>query len=354
MTAQDPHLPTPSGTAPVTAVPGTLSSGNASSEQPSSKRSSGRSRQVWSVLLVIAIISLAVMALRYSRPLTSRPRMVPSPAVAPPVPRPTTAFLPEVESQNYQVSEASGRVEVRRGAIWTLVNTGDVLTKDDLIRTGIGRAVMNLAGGTELEIRDRVELRLDSISRAGASVDLRRGKLTASTPGGRSIAIKAAHTQTTNQSDKPARIIVTADGQGRVAVAATKGAANFQAAGRTVIVPAGRETRAEPGGPPLNPEAIAEEVLLTVAWPAGERHEERLAVQGTAKPGSLVRVNGAAASVDREGHFSASISLHDGPNPVDVEAEDAVGRLRRERREVRKVATTDPELIPTAKELWPR
>jgi hypothetical protein len=302
--------------------------------------------------LGLTIVALAIAALRYSRPVATRPRPLPIPIAVPPVATAPVPFQPEVESQNYQVAEASGRVEVLRDTLWKLVNTGDVLTKDDLIRTGLGRALLKLAGGTEIEIRDRVELRLDSISRAGASVDLRRGRLTASTQGGHSIAITAAHTRTTNESDKPARIIVTADGQGRVAVAATQGTARFEAAGQTVTVPAGKETRAEPGGPPLNPETIAEEVLLTVAWPAGERHEERLAVTGTAKPGSLVRVNGAAAAVDKTGHFGASVPLRDGPNPIDVEAEDAVGRLKHERREVRKLASSDPDLVPLAKELW--
>ena len=336
MTAHDPRLPSPPR-APATA----------------GKGPSGTPRRLGSALLAVAIVVLAIVALRYSRPLATRPRP-PVPIVVPPLASPPAPFQPEVESQNYQVAEASGRVEVLRGALWKLVSTGDVLTKDDLIRTGVGRALMKLAGGTEIEIRDRVELRLDSISRAGASVDLRRGKLTASTQGGHSIAIKAAHTQTTNESDKPARIIVTADGQGRVAVAATQGTARFEAAGRTVVVPAGKETRAEPGAPPLDPETIAEDVLLTVTWPTGERHEERLAVQGTAKPGSLVRVNGTGAAVDKAGHFTASIPLRDGPNSVDVEAEDAVGRLKHDRREVRKVATTDPDLVPMAKELWPQ
>jgi hypothetical protein len=329
VTARDPRIPT-----------------------PSPQGASGTPRRLWSAVLAIAIVVLAAVALRYSRPVATRPR-APSPRVVPPLASPPAPFQPEVESQNYQVAEASGRVEVLRGSTWKLVNTGDVLTKDDLIRTGIGRALMKLAGGTEIEIRDRVELRLDSISRAGASVDLRRGKLTASTQRGHSIAIKAAHTQTVNESDKPARIIVTADGQGRVAVAATQGSARFEAAGQTVVVPAGKETRAEPGAPPLNPETIAEDVLLTVTWPAGERHEERLAVQGTAKPGSLVRVNGAPAAVDKTGHFTATVPLRDGPNAVDVEAEDAVGRLKHERREVHKVATTDPDLVPVPKELWP-
>jgi hypothetical protein len=63
-------------------------------------------------------------------------------------------------------------------------------------------------------------------------------------------------------------------------------------------------------------------------------------------------VNGTDAPVDRAGHFVASIPMRDGPNQIDVEAEDAVGRLRRERREIKKLTTREPDLVPVTKELW--
>jgi len=145
---------------------------------------------------------------------------------------------------------------------------------------------------------------------------------------------------------------VTADEKGRVAVAATEGAATVEAAGKVVTVRAGTETRAEPGRPPLDPEKIPEEIFLTVSWPAGERHEERLAVTGSASPGSQVRVNGTPAALDATGRFAASVPAHTGPNPIDVEVEDAVGRSKHERREVTKVSTAAPGLAPVPTQLW--
>ena len=305
-------------------------------------------------LFVATIAVLVVAAVHYSKPIATPARRADNPAAAATPPgAPLAQFQPEVESQNFQVAEASGRVEVQRNNSWELVKAGDVLTKDDVIRTGVGRALLKLTGETEIEIRDRVELRLDSISRAGASVDLRRGKVTAHVAqGGHSIAITAANTRTANVGDQRARFVVTADGRGGVAVATTEGAAAFEAGGRTVTVRAGTESYAEPGGPPVDPETIAEDVLLTVAWPVGERHEERLSIPGNAKPGSLIRVNGSSTPVDRTGHFVASISMRDGPNQIDVEAEDAVGRLKREHREIKKMTTREPELVPVTKELW--
>lgn len=253
----------------------------------------------------------------------------------------------------FQVAEASGRVEVLRNGQWTLIKPGDVLAQDDVVKTGLGRALLKGGASTEIELRDRVEIRLDSISGESASVDLRQGKVLAHV--GRTgdiVAITAAHTRTANVGALPARFVVTADGQGRVAVATIEGAARFEAAGRAVTVHAGSETRADHGRPPVDPETIAEDVLLSVTWPAGERHEERLPITGKVGPGSQVRVNGAPAALDDEGHFTSSIAMRIGPNPITVEVEDALGRSKKETREVKKLTTRPPELTPVHVELW--
>jgi len=320
----------------------------------------GRSWRVGSIAGSVAGVALigglGVLALRYSRPAPPAPAARPQPAAesatAASVP-PAATFRPEVESRNFVVAEASGRVETWRDGAWVLVKAGDVLTKDDLVRTGIGRVLLKLSGSSEVELRDRVEIRLDSISRAGASLDLRRGKVLAHVGRrGDNVAITAAHTRTQNAEGLPARFVVTADEKGRVAVAATEGAATVEAAGKVVTVQAGSQTRAEPGRPPLDPETIPEDVFLTVSWPAGERHEDRLAVVGSASPGSQVRVNGAPAALDATGRFAATVPARNGRNPIDVEVEDAVGRSKHERREITKVSTATPGLAPVPAKLW--
>ena len=327
---------------------------------PRPARAPGSARRATAVagsgLAIAIVLGLGVAALRFSRPLGDRPRTLPPerpeggwPPTAP------VAFKPEVESRMFQVAEASGRVEVLRGGVWTLIKPGDVLAQDEVVKTGLGRVLLKGGGTTEIELRDRVEIRLDSISGESASVDLRRGKVVAHVGRtGDSVAITAAHTRTANVGALPARFIVTADERGRVAVATTEGVARFEAAGRAVTVSAGNETRAEPGRPPVNPERIAEDVLLSVAWPAGERHEEKLPITGKVGPGSQVRVNGTAAALDEEGNFSASIAMRTGPNPVEVEVEDASGRSKRERREISRITTRPPELTPIPVKLWQR
>jgi len=318
----------------------------------SSPRPARRARWALTALATVAGVSLAVAALRYSRaPGGKTLGQSGAPAAAGGVtPLP---FQPQVESRIFQVAETSGRVEVMRNGTWTLVKPGDVLTQDDVVRTTLGRALLKRSPATEIELRDRVEIRLDSISGDSASVDLRRGKVLAHVGRmGDNVAITAAHTRTANLDAQPARFIVTADEHGRVAVATTEGAVRFEAAGHAVTVSAGTETRAEPGAPPHDPERIAEDVLLTVAWPSGERHEEKLPITGKVGPGSLVRVNGAPASTDDSGHFTASIAMHTGPNPVEVEVEDAAGRSKSERREIKKIATRPPDLTAVPVELW--
>jgi hypothetical protein len=299
---------------------------------------------------VALVLGLGALALRYSRQAVQPPRAISGATVsAPAEPAP---FRPEVESRNFLVAEASGRVEVLRSEAWVLIKPGDVLTKDDVVRTGVGRALLKLSGASEVELRERVEIRLDSISNAGASLDLRRGKVLAHVGrAGNNLAITAANTRTANAGGLPARFVVTADEKGRVAVAATEGSAQVRAAGRVVTVPAGAQTRVEPGRPPIDPERIPEDVLLTVTWPGGERHEERLPIAGTVAPGSQVRVNGAPAAPDGAGRFIASVPIHDGPNPVEIVVDDVAGRSRRERREIQKVSEAPP-LAPVPTNLW--
>ena len=91
---------------------------------------------------------------------------------------------------------------------------------------------------------------------------------------------------------------------------------------------------------------------MTVTWPIGDRREDKVPVVGRTDPTSSVRVNGTTAEVDRRGHFVASVPVHVGENPIEIEVEDISGRFKRENREVRKIPTKPPELAPVPTELW--
>jgi hypothetical protein len=261
---------------------------------------------------------------------------------------------PEVESRIFQVAEATGRVEAHREGRWVLVSRGDVLTQDDVVRTVSGRALLKFGVATEVELRDRVEIRLDSISRAGASLDLRRGKVVARVGRAASnIVITAANTRTANDRSAPARFVVLADEHGQVTVAATEGAARFESGGQAVVIPAGSVSQAAAGHRPDNPEMIPEEIFLSVTWPTREsRDDDVIPIGGRVNPRSSVHVNGVTAELDRNGRFAASVPVHDGANPVVVEVEDISGRVKAEKREIRKIPTRPPDLEPIKTELW--
>jgi hypothetical protein len=230
---------------------------------------------------------------------------------------------------------------------------GETLGLSDVIRTGPGsRAVLRLGGSTEIELREKVQIRLDRLSKAETSVDLVRGKVFAHVArAGDRLTISASETRTSN--DGPTHFIVKAEESGRVSVAVTDGSARFSAGGRDVIVGAGTESYSERGGVPAEPERIPEEVLLSVVWPDGERHGARAAaVTGSARPSTSVSVNGVPVVVSADGHFKSSVPLREGANPIEVDAEDLGGRHRTETATVDRAPARPPELTPVPGTLW--
>ena len=173
-------------------------------------------------------------------------------------------------------------VEAGRNGAWRPIKNGDTLTRADAVRTAAGAgATLRLSAGTEVELREKVEIGLDRLP-SGATVDLRHGKVFARVSGSDGLEINAHDTRTAN--DGPAHFVVMSDDNGRVSVAALTGRARFSAGGKSLSVPAGSESSSVAGGPPSDPERIPEEVLLDVVWPAEEqRHAtDRASVEGHA------------------------------------------------------------------------
>jgi hypothetical protein len=253
----------------------------------------------------------------------------------------------------FQVVSADGQVDAFRDGRWIAIQKGDLLTRDDVVRTVPGaHAVLRLSAGGEIELRERVEIRLDRLSAAGSSVDLRRGKVVARVGAEHeTLAITARETRTSTEG--PAHVVVQADDKGQVSVAAIKGTARFAAAGKTVVLPEGTETRSsKAGAPPEDPERIPEAVLLQVVWPEGERHGETAAISGRVGHASLVTINGNETPVGADGHFTATVPLREGANRVSVEAEDLAGRKRQAATNLVRRPTRPPTLAPEPGELW--
>ncbi len=297
-------------------------------------------------LVAIALGSLGVAAVVSRRFLAARPPALPrSPVKA------TVLAAPAHEEATFQVAAATGVVEAQRGGQWIAIKNGDTLTRNDVVRTAAGaHAVLRLSAGTEIELRERVEIGLDRLA-GGATVDLRRGKVVAHVSGTDGLEITSRDTRTTNEG--PAHFVVLSDERGRVSVAALSGKARFTAGGKALTLPEGTQSSAEAGAAPSDPERIPEEVLLEVVWPAAEQRHgaETTEVSGRATPSSVVTVNGARATIGADGHFTATVPLRTGKNSVAVEAEDLSGRTRQSAATLVRRGPP-PALTPETTDLW--
>ncbi|HXU62381.1 MAG TPA: FecR domain-containing protein [Polyangia bacterium] len=278
-------------------------------------------------------------------------RRVLSPAARPAVVATEAARSSATDGGTFQVTSAVGSVEAGRDGTWRAIQNGDTLTRSEVVRTAAGAgAVLRLSAGTEVELREKVEIGLDRLP-GGASVDLRHGKVFARVSGPEGLEINAHDTRTANEG--PAHFVVMSDDSGRVSVAALSGSARFSAGGKSLSVPAGSESSSQAGAPPSMPERIPEEVLLDVVWPADEqRHAvEHASVQGRARPSTTVTVNGASAPVGADGRFNAVVPLRVGKNTLDVAAEDVTGRMRHATGTVVRRGPPPP-LAPEPADLW--
>jgi Glucodextranase, domain B/FecR protein len=301
------------------------------------------------LLLVVAALAVAGIVSRRSawppwRMMSTAPKSSPA-GVA-------LAAIPADDSGTFQVTAATGVVEAERDGRWIPIKNGDTLTRADVVRTAAGaRAVLQLSAGTEIELRERVEIGLDRLP-SGPTLDLRRGKVLARVTGADALAITSHQTRTANEG--PARFVVLSDPQGRVSVATLSGTARFAAGGKAVAVSAGTQSSSQAGAAPADPERIPEEIFLEVVWPAGEqRHAtEHTDLRGRAAPFSAVTVNGTPATVGTDGQFQAALPLHEGKNPIAVEVEDLSGRTRQASTTVVRRGPPAPALTPEARELW--
>jgi hypothetical protein len=314
------------------------------------KKPPRRGRYVGAAALVLVVGGGLYAASRLSRALFEAPARVPSLAATA-----AEGSAPDAGDDRsiFQVVSADGQVDAYRDGRWIAIHQGDLLTRDDLVRTVPGaHAVLRLSAGGEIELREKVEIRLDRLSAAGSSVDLRHGKVVARVAAANdTLAITAR--ETTTSTEGPARVVVQADEHGQVSVATLEGKARFSAAGKTVELRAGTETRSlRAGAPPSDPERISEEVFLQVVWPEVDRRAETAQIEGHVRPASLVTVNGAETAVGGDGRFTATVPLREGGNPVRVQAEDLAGRRREAATTLVRRPVRPPKLQPEPGALW--
>jgi hypothetical protein len=307
-------------------------------------------RHLGTAAVVVALGGGLFAASRVSRALFERPARRDAPLA---VAQELGAASAPADASIFQVVSADGQVDAYRDGRWIAIHQGDLLTRDDLVRTVPGaHAVLRLSAGGEIELREKVEIRLDRLSAAGSSVDLRHGKVVARV-GAANDTLAITARETTTSTEGPAHVVVQADERGVVSVATLKGKARFASGGKTVVLPEGTETRSvRAGAPPEDPERIPEDVFLQVVWPEATPRAETARVEGRVQPASLVTINGATTAVGADGRFTATVPLRTGSNPVAVEAEDLAGRRRQAATTLVRRPTRPPKLAPEPGELW--
>ena len=255
------------------------------------------------------------------------------------------------DEATFQVTSATGNVEAQRAGQWVPIKAGDTLTRTDVVRTAAGgRAILKLSAGTEIELRERVEIGLDRLA-SGATVDLRHGKVVAHVSGSDSVEITSRDTRTANEG--PAHFVVLSDERGRVSVASLAGKSKFTAGGKSLTLPQGTQStsvgrcgaqrsRADPRGG-----AAGGGLAGRRAAPRRRRHGG----QGARRPLLVGDVNGTRAEVATDGQFTATVPLRTGKNAVEVKVEDLGGRTRQASATLLRRGPP-PALTPEATDLW--
>jgi hypothetical protein len=254
-----------------------------------------------------------------------------------------------VQPSLFRVSALEGRVVTLYRDQWSLVAAGDHLSLQSVIRTYPDAKALLRRGGTEIEIRGGVDIRLSELANRTARFDLLGGGIvSAAVPAEDSVEIGGQDTSTKNEG--AARWVVSMGPKGRVDVATTEGRVGFQARGSKVVVPAGHESTALADTPPSEPRPIPPELLLSVFWPEPSRAAAPV-VRGKTQPTTRLKVNGAQVPVGEDGRWSAPVPVPVGDHPVSVQAEDLAGR-RKTVESVIKRQPPAPVLESEKEDLW--
>ncbi|MDX2020348.1 MAG: hypothetical protein SF187_08900 [Deltaproteobacteria bacterium] len=283
-----------------------------------------------------------------SRQLFEQPRKT-SGLVAP---RPRSLAKPRTDDDRFRVAGVQGTVEFLQDQKLYVLQAGDLLSLSDVIRTGPGARVLLRRKGSELEVRENLEIQLQSIADKQAEFSILRGSgdMTATVEDSEAIVkIRSDQTQATNQG--PSRWVVARTEAGQVAVAVSAGSVEFAGRGRSVTVKAGSESVARANGAPTDPVQTPEDLLLDVVWPETTETLHTTKVEGKAGATTKVLINGKRVLVDADGRFSADLPLQVGRNAVDVEARDLQGRTKKVSQTITRTPKA-PALESAKEDLW--
>lgn len=240
------------------------------------------------------------------------------------------------------LSDVNGDVGLASGAGPREARVGTRIEVDDQLRTGDGRAVLELDGGTRVRIGPSSSVVVRALDADGVDLELEGGALRATVrpESGALAVIGAGVTAQATDADfdfgVAGGVAVIDTTRGELALMGVD-QPRLNAGSRAVI-----RNRSAAIGP------IPDELLLAVAWPEPERtREAETRVSGRTAPGARVTLDGGFGTrevvADADGHFEADVPLTEGDNAVQVRAVDLFGQVA----DVRGVLQTRDTRGPT-------
>lgn len=264
-----------------------------------------RGRAALAGALALVALGVGLYAAVAGRP--SAPPPPPQvPVVPPPAPLPAPPPAPASPAE-LKVTGLRGQVERSGGAgDWRPLGLGDVLGRDEQVRTG-PRSAADLAAGdrARLTVGERTEIAVRELTAAVHRYRLTRGLVTADyqPDGARQVRIEGVAEGGPVAEASAARFHVSASGLS-FAVAADTGGVSLSSAAGAVALQAGQASRVAAGQAPSSPMAIPTAVLLKVAEASRIGADRRCrATTGQADPSALVTVDGEEVPVGPDGRF---------------------------------------------------
>lgn len=226
-----------------------------------------------------------------------------------------------------------GDVEVRHpGGTWEPLAPGTRLSRGAEVRTGaFSEGVLRDPGGSIFSITPNTTFTIgDTIGEGDMDVSkftLGSGKVAAEIPRQRNRRYEFRAAEGDAVADTTfGEFSLVSDSDGLLGVVTRKGVVGLAANGKRVEVGAGQQAVALPGAAPTDPLPIPKEVLLQVQWPGKNTTRRKVALEGSAAPGTRLRLEGRLLSVRSDGTFVAELELKPGNNQFVVVAEDLAGR----------------------------
>jgi len=265
----------------------------------------------------------------------------------------TTVIADAGTAKPIREAGVEGQVEALHEGQWYVLQAGDSLALQDVIRTPKGSRVVLRRGGIEIDVPQSMDIRVEELALRAATFGLLRGGRVSASVEEQDQKVAFTANEGRAENVGPARFVFSATPGGATSVASTSGDVRFSARGGAVTVSAGTESTAAAGQAPSRPEPIPEELLLSVIWPEIAAGERDATLAGKARPSSQVKINGVATPLGPDGSFAATVPLAAGANRVQVEAEDMAGRKKSVERTFRRAPRT-PTLQQADEELWKR